>query len=289
MYRKLKQPTEEAAALEAWLTAYEHHATVGTVDKNATRAKRSLQKRYDRLMRASRELDALLVELRADLEAVKAEHGGAAPHTCDRIQEILSMLGGANADQPSETTEGKMSSVYLRAKPTSELDLIGESSLGNADGTSYPETGVMLLEYKNGGKILQPIDAVSASEHYVYEMRMIPEPQSNRWLSGLVFGIEGPLERFFGAFVKDGTLILHRVAERGRIKEDVAVKRLHVKAGKALILTVLVEEQSIEVYVNGKKEISYTAPREHSLSGTPAVWMQDVIARVLALRLGRIE
>ena len=287
---KLGRTAEAAAAYQAWVDAYDGHSAAGTLGKGDTRKKKVIDKRLEKLTQGVRDLRRIETALRADLGAFVKRWQDKAPSAAERaagILEAMDSLGATEEEPPAEA--GVMSRVYRKLAPKSEVDLIARKSLGTPDGMAYPDDGGMRLTYTDGGTILQPVEKIAAGEAYVYELQFQPNPKSNRWLTGLVFGIEGSLRQFFAAFVKNGKLILHRVADGGGVKEDVAVQRAGVGPGKLHALTVVVRELSIEVYIDGKKKISYTAPRLHDLSGGVGIWAQDAVIDAPALRLGRID
>lgn len=287
---KIGRRAEAADAYQAWLDAYEGHSAAGTLGKSDARKKKTIDKRLERLTQARRDLRAIEAGLKQQLSAFAEKWADQAPRAVERAKALIDVLamdqdGSADAELPPDA----MSRVYRKLAPSNEVDLIQRKSLGSPDGIAYPEEGGMRLTYTDGGTIVQPVETLAAGPAYVYEVRFALQPRGNRWLTGLVFGIEGPLHQFFAAFVKDGKLQLHRVSGMGKDKEDVAVQRVLLRPGKPASLTVVVDRLSISVYVNGKKEISYTAPRTHDLGGGVGLWVQDSVVDAAVLKLGRLS
>lgn len=303
IHEKLKDPGAALVAYRRFLVLYAQKAQRGHLEKNETKLKKKAEKRVDVLAEGERALEAWEDEYVEDLVALAEKYAVDAPRVSvralERVLEVRSSharavqlyteLGGTPPEDCASETLGK--TPFDRWTYSSTTDLIAERSFGRVKGITYSD-GLIEVVTDESGSIIQPLDHVAVAREYVYHASFrMTRAESSRWLSGLVFGIDGSgITRLFAVFVQRNRLVLHRVDQPKGEREDVADQRIpEIQSGVWHDLLVHVDGQKIVVFMDGKKTINYTAARTYDLKGGVGIYQQSSDSEYRALRVGRLE
>ncbi len=303
IHEKLKAPSSALVAYRRFLELYAQKAQRGHLEKGETKWKGKVEKRVDVLAAGERALQAWEDEYVADLVALAEKYAVDAPRVSKRALELVlevrpgdsraaqlyTKLGGTPPEDCASETLGK--TPFDRWTYASMTDLIAERSFGRAKCITYAGDRMSVVA-DDSGSLVQPVDHVATAAEYVYHASFrMTLADSSRWLSGLVFGIDGGgITRFYAAFLQEHRLVLHRVDQSKGEREDVADQRIAaIRPGIWHDLLVHVKGQKIVVFVDGKKVVNYTAPRTYDLNGGVGIFQQSSESEYRALRIGRVE
>ena len=298
---------EPSAALEAYRNFLEHYAEKarrGNLEDGEAKLKKKIDKRVDTLAAGERALAAWEDKYVSDLLALAEKHASAAPRTSkralelilelrpkhERARELYIELGGTPLEDCTSDTLGR--TPFDRWTYSSTTDMIEARSFGRLKSMTHKD-GLLLVKTDESGSLVRPVDHVAVADEFVYHasFRMM-HTMSGRWLTGLVFAMEGRSNsaKFLTAFVKQNQVILHRVDMTKGEREDVADLRIpEIRPGVWTDLLVHVKGHRIEVYVNGKKYVNYTAPRAYNPKGGLGLFQQSSDSEYRALRVGRMD
>ena len=217
------------------------------------------------------------------LLAVRPDHEDA--------KKLLEKLGGGPA-APEEkgapkSAAGPATGPFAKVKEW--RDLIAEKAIqSETDGLISYEGDLMVVDTK-GGKKVTPRTAIDMGASFAHEMEFhVLQTYERGWFTALVFADKGDDESFLTAFVGTSRVVVLQTLG-GSQSEVAAFDMPQLDVEKWHRFGVVVKGPQADVWLDGKKVLTWRDPAGGDLDGGICVFQQRCKTERRLFRAGRVD